>query len=264
MIVTCAEMKTIEARAFAEGIDAEVLMNEAGAKIADAVRQFFPRPARCLVFFGKGHNGGDALVAAQQLALAGWSVELQPAFDQAEWAALTTRKHSELAATIGTLTPRAARDCPAILLDGLLCIGASGPLREPIRAATREINRLRRESDAHIFALDIPTGLDGDTGAADPDTVIADFTLTIGCAKSGLFADGATNYVGRLAVLPLGELTQRLGPVGATDVATSANLAALLPRRRFDLQPAESQIFRVSKPSSMKFQDRTLRLRRLF
>ena len=239
MIVTCAEMKAIESRAFADGIGAQDLMEEAGQKIALAVRQFFPLPARCVVVFGKGHNGGDALVAARHLALAGWEIELRPAFAENEWAALTAQNFQKLNAILATQASALNHGPSLIVLDGLLGIGAGGALREPIRSATREINRLRRENNAQIFAIDIPTGLDADTGAADPDAVVADFTLTIGCAKAGLLADAATHFVGRLAVLPLGELTKRLPQTIHSTVATSANLAALLPRRRFDLHKGD-------------------------
>ncbi len=108
-------------------------------------------------------------------------------------------------------------------------------MREPIRGATREINQLRANCNAQVFAIDLPTGLDGDTGAADPDCVVADFTLTIGFAKKGLVADSAPNYVGRLAVLPLEELTAHHHPATIdSEVATGASLAPLLPRRKFD------------------------------
>ena len=234
MILTCAEMKALESRAFADGVSAETLMEQAGARIADAVRQFAPGPGKCAVFFGKGHNGGDALVAARHLARAGWEIELRPAFAESEWAEWTARKHREFSGAA-----LAERGRPFVVLDGLLGIGAGGALREPIREAAREINRLRAECNAQVFAIDIPTGLDGDTGTADPDAVIADFTLTIGCAKAGLLADAATNFAGRLAVLPLDELTARLGPAGDAGVATAANLARLLPRRRFDLHKGD-------------------------
>ena len=98
MILTCAEMKELETRAFADGISAEALMEQAGQKIALAVRQFFPRAGRCIVFFGKGHNGGDALVAARHLAQAGWEIELMPAFPATAWVDLTARKHHEFQA----------------------------------------------------------------------------------------------------------------------------------------------------------------------
>ncbi len=94
--VTCAVMKGLEQRAFADGITAEALMEQAGERIAAAVRQFIRGPGRCVVFFGKGHNGGDALVAARHLAVSGWKIDLRPAFPSADWAPLTARKHAEL------------------------------------------------------------------------------------------------------------------------------------------------------------------------
>lgn len=239
MIVTCAEMKAIEARAFADGIDAGNLMAEAGAKIAAAVKQFFPSPGCCVVFFGKGHNGGDALVAARHLALEGWQIQLRPAFPEGEWAKLTAQNHRELLQTHSVRPSMAHVDRPLVVLDGLLGIGAGGELREPIRAATREINELRRGSGACVFALDLPTGLDADSGATDRDAVIADFTLTVGFAKAGLLADGATNFVGRLAVLPLVELSKRATATQTGIVATAAELSALLPRRRFDVHKGD-------------------------
>ena len=66
-VVTSAQMREAENVAFARGVSAEALMNQAGAGIARAVQQFFPRPGYCLVFSGKGNNGGDALVAAAHL-----------------------------------------------------------------------------------------------------------------------------------------------------------------------------------------------------
>ncbi|MEQ1859545.1 MAG: NAD(P)H-hydrate dehydratase [Chthoniobacteraceae bacterium] len=218
-------MRALEERAFADGITAGSLMEQAGAGIARAVRQFYSAPGRCVVAFGKGHNGGDALVAARHLAHAGWAIDLQPAFPREQWAPLTLRQHERLEASV------AESSRPLVVLDGLLGIGAGGALREPILGACREINRLRRDENAHVFALDLPTGLDGDSGAFDPDAVIADTTLTIGFAKKGLVADTATNHVGRLAVIPLDELTARATGSGDT-VATA--LAPLLPPRAFD------------------------------
>src|SRR6476620_6951406 len=95
MILTCAEMKALEQRAFAEGVSAEELMDEAGTQSARAVQQFFPRPGTCLVVFGKGHNGGDALVAARHLAEAGWQTFLLPAFAEESWTELTRKKFGE-------------------------------------------------------------------------------------------------------------------------------------------------------------------------
>jgi ADP-dependent NAD(P)H-hydrate dehydratase / NAD(P)H-hydrate epimerase len=240
MLLSCSEMRAVEEQAFADGITAETLMEEAGGRIAEAITQFFPTAGRCVVVFGKGHNGGDALVAARHLQKSGWIIDLRPAFPDSQWAELTTLQRSRVE------TDRAAESGanrrPLIVLDGLLGIGASGALRDPILGACREINRLRSEENAHVFALDLPTGLDGDTGTVAAGTVAADFTLTIGCAKPGLVADHAINHVGRLAVLPLAELASRLDSTGHSDgtVATPANLRRLLPRRYFDTHKGQA------------------------
>src|SRR6187399_2663616 len=134
MIFSGAEMKALEERAFADGVTAEKLMEEAGEKIALAVRQFFRGAGKCVVFFGKGHNGGDALVAARHLAAWGWEVELHPAFPAETWSELTRRKHADYEAFAGGLEEtlwRQQRPPAFIILDGLLGIGAGGALREP-------------------------------------------------------------------------------------------------------------------------------------
>ncbi|MEO6788246.1 MAG: NAD(P)H-hydrate epimerase, partial [Chthoniobacteraceae bacterium] len=237
MILTCAAMKALEQRAFSEGVSADALMEEAGLQIARAVRQFFPRPGVCAAVFGKGNNGGDALVAARHLAAWGWDVRLVAAFPEAEWGPLPRAKFA--AATQCRRAEIAGLDLiagdPFVILDGLLGIGASGALREPLGGITRAINRRRSEGNAVVFALDIPTGLNADTGAADPACIVADHTLTIGFAKQGLVGDSAPDFVGRLSVLPLRELSNRLDDSDADAVAgTPETLRPLLPRRAFD------------------------------
>jgi NAD(P)H-hydrate epimerase len=227
MTVTSAAMREIEQAAFAAGATPEGLMENAGLQTAAVVRQFFPAPGRAVIFFGKGHNGGDALVAARHLAARGWEIELRPAFPGTELSPLTGVIDAGDDEASTSFHPRR----PVVILDGLLGTGASGPLRGAVLDAAIEINRLRRENNAHTFAIDLPTGLDGDTGAADENCVVADFTLTVGLTKTGLLADGATNFTGRLAVLPLPELA---APCGDTAVITPPTLAALLPRRLFD------------------------------
>jgi NAD(P)H-hydrate epimerase len=230
-------MKELEQRAFSEGHSADALMEDAGLQIARAVRQFFPGSGVCVAVFGKGNNGGDALVAARHLAAWGWDVRLLAAFPDAEWGPLPKAKFAAAArcrrAEIAELESIAGE--PLVILDGLLGIGASGALREPLCAITRAINRKRAFGNAVVFALDIPTGLNGDTGAADPACVVADHTLTIGFAKQGLVADSATNFVGRLSVLPLRDLSTRLDASRADAiVATPEILRTLLPRRAAD------------------------------
>lgn len=231
-IVSAAAMRAAEEAAFASGVAVEALMDRAGAGVAAAVRQFFPRAGRAIVFVGKGHNGGDALVAAARLKKAGWEIDLRLVFPEEDCAELTRKKLKALN-EVERGNPESFRgDLALIVLDGLLGLGAKHLLREPVRTAAQEINRLRREQSAFVFAIDLPTGLDGDTGDADPDCVVANCTITIGFVKHGLVIDSAIDYVGRLEIVALSDLV--IAPSPANDlVATAHSLRALLPRRKF-------------------------------
>ncbi|MFZ1219290.1 MAG: NAD(P)H-hydrate dehydratase [Chthoniobacterales bacterium] len=230
-IVSAAAMRAAEEAAFAGGVEVEALMDRAGAGVARMVRQFFPEPGRAIVFVGKGHNGGDALVAAKFLKEAGWEIDLRLVFPEADCAELTRKKLEECGSPEsfrGDCTP----GCISIILDGLLGLGAKHLLREPVRTAAQEINRLRREEKMYVFAVDLPTGLDGDNGDSDPDCVVADFTSTIGFAKHGLVADRVIDLVGRIGVVPLADLVTPQVP--ANDLlACDHSLRTLLPRRKF-------------------------------
>jgi len=233
-IVSAAVMRAAEEAAFASGVEVEALMDRAGAGIAAAVQQFFPRPGKAIVFAGKGHNGGDALVAAANLKQAGWEIDLRIVFPEADCAELTRKKlealrRDELPSVLGRAE---AHPSELIVLDGLLGLGSKHLLREPVRTAAQQINRLHQEQKAFVFAVDMPSGLDGDTGETDPDCVVAGCTVTIANAKHGLVADGAIDFVGRLQVVALDELA--IAPSPANDlVACVASLSPLLPPRKF-------------------------------
>jgi hydroxyethylthiazole kinase-like uncharacterized protein yjeF len=235
-VVTSAQMREAENAAFARGVSAETLMNQAGTGIAQAVQQFFPRPGYCLVFSGKGNNGGDALVAAARLKRVGWHTDVHLSFPESECSDLLRKKITEFRDTpaVAAAVPAANTSgtlAATVILDGLLGLGSKPPLRDPILTACREINRLRQGHNTCVFTVDQPTGLDGDSGEADRDCVVADFTVTIAATKRGLVADEAINFVGRLEVVPLPDL-----PLEAADetVACTASLRGLLPRRPFD------------------------------
>src|SRR5262245_11261510 len=263
-------MRAAEEAAFASGVQVEVLMDKAGAGVAQAVTKFFQNPGSCIVFAGKGHNGGDALFAAQCLERCGWKIEVRLAFKEADCSDLMRKKLADLyrrppeilggrpsemanAGLVATFVevssgftdqtektqnriatqPCSGNAAPLVILDGLLGIGAKPPLREPIRAACRAINQMRTANGAYVFAVDLPTGLDTDSGKADRDCVLADFTVTIGYAKPGLVADRALNYVGRLEVVPLDELRPPQTKPKEI-IASPAAFRGLLPRRKYN------------------------------
>src|SRR6266850_464231 len=213
-------MRAAEESAVARGVTIETLMDQAGAGVACAVRQFFPKPARCIVFAGKGHNGGDALVAAEQLQRIGWRIDIRLPFAEEDCSELTQKKLKTLRDAATKSADTIERGTHLIILDGLLGTGAKSFLREPLRTTARDINRLRREENAFVFAVDLPTGL------------VADFTVTIGFAKHGLIVDSALNFVGRIQIVPLPGLWPEGGAPNEL-AASSYALSPLLPRRKF-------------------------------
>lgn len=223
-------MRAAEEAAFARGSSAEKLMDEAGRGVARTIQQFFPRPGHCIVFAGKGNNAGDALVAAAELQRAGWEITVRTPFAESEWGDLCRKKAMEL--HDAAAPKRAGEIRKLIVLDGLLGTGSKLPLRDPVRKTCAEINRLRTESSAYIFALDVPTGLDSDSGETDADAVRADFTIAIGAVKHGLVADRALEFVGRLEVVPLTAV--RFDNLQcAAAIGCRATLRHLMPRRNF-------------------------------
>jgi hydroxyethylthiazole kinase-like uncharacterized protein yjeF len=226
-------MQAAEQAAFARGISVETLMDQAGIGVARAVRQFFPKAGTCIVFTGKGHNGGDALVAAEQLQRIGWKIDVRLPFPEENCSELTQKKLKALGESTSKPPDTIDRAPRTVILDGLLGTGAKSFLREPIRSAAREINRLRREENVFVVAVDLPTGLDADSGENDPeDTVIADFTVTIGFVKHGLIVDSALDFVGRIEIVPLPGLWPDTS--APNELATSPySLSPILPRRKF-------------------------------
>ena len=215
MILTVSQMQELERVAFQHGVDPARLMEEAGERIAHAIEQFFPDPKIAVAYCGKGHNAGDALVAARFLAQNGWKILVRLAFPKNEMALLSRAHLQELEeydrVTILDEMPRKLEKSntlqgPLVLLDGLLGIGARGAPSELLQKAIEEIDFLRRTRSVFVVGIDLPSGLDGTTGIPSPYCVQADLTLTIAFAKTGLIADTATEKVGRLAVLPLSEL----------------------------------------------------------
>lgn len=231
MILTAPQMKAAEEAAFAAGATPEGLMEVAGEGIARCIRQFFPTAGTAVVFCGKGHNGGDALVAARHLKSAGWTISVRLASPVSELSPLTHRHLAELGMD-RVETGKSAGNSPLILIDGLLGIGVKGSPRGAIAERIREMNGLRRAGEGFTIAVDLPSGLEATSGEVFDPCVQADLTITLGFAKAGLLSDRATGHVGRLALVPLPGVGATTGD--PSQVATSGVLRHLLPVRDFD------------------------------
>jgi ADP-dependent NAD(P)H-hydrate dehydratase / NAD(P)H-hydrate epimerase len=230
MLVDVAQMKAAEEAAFAAGATPEGLMHIAGEGIAGVIRQFFPEPRTAIVFCGKGHNGGDALLAARHLQNEGWEILVRLSSSLEELAPLTS--HNLAVLGVHPLKSLDGMNGKALLvIDGLLGIGVTGAPRGTVAERIRELNDMRANG-AFTIAIGLPSGLEATTGEVFDPCVQADLTITLGFAKTGLVADGATSLVGRLAVVLLPGVSSTEGDMAS--VATALTLKALAPIRDFD------------------------------
>ena len=174
------------------------LMQRAAAGLAAACAGLLRRAggvygSRVVVFAGSGDNGGDALYAGARLAERGAVVTAIAAAE---------RVHQGGAAALlgcgGRLTEapgRVAEEAIAaadLIIDGLLGIGGRGGLREPAASLAAAAGRAR----ALVVAVDLPSGIDADTGEAAGAAVRADVTVTFGTLKPGLLIDPGASYAG--------------------------------------------------------------------
>lgn len=229
MILTCAQMQAAEKALFATGVEAGPLMERAGRGCAEAIRQFCPGPGHALLFVGRGHNGGDALVVGRRLRACGWHVVARLAGAVEDLAPLTRTQWELFQAEPDA--PEVLVPSEVVVVDGLLGIGARGPLRDALLEPAREMGRLRAMG-ARVFAIDIPSGLDGDSGEPYPGAVVADVTLTIGQVKRGLLEDRALDHVGRIVLIPLPEIVSGEGDTSRITLQASW-LREWLPVRAF-------------------------------
>lgn len=203
---TIAETLRIEAVAKAHGWSEEQLVNLAGGRLGRAIGRHFPHPGTAVGYLGKGHNAADTLVALRVLRDEfRWKIETRLAHPADDWDLLTRQKRDELGNRPPLDQAPAWRDLegPLLLLDGLLGSGSKGSLRVPLLQLAEEIAWLRQHAGALVAAIDIPSGIDPDSGRIFPGTVVADITFMIGHAKGGLLHGHAAAATGALALVPV-------------------------------------------------------------
>ena len=233
--VTISGMLEAESAAFANGWTEEELLNLAGENLGKAIGRFFPQPGTAIGYLGKGHNAGDTLVALRVLRNEfGWDIGARFAFPIEDCTPLTRSKWAELGIATPLAPCTACRDAtkPLLLLDGLLGTGAHGALRTPLLPLAEEMESLRREAGAWVVAVDLPSGIDADSGETYPGTVTADVTFMIGNAKCGLLAGHAANTTGALVLVSVAPLTKQ----GSSDLELIApqTMKFAKARRPFD------------------------------
>ena len=249
-VLTARAMREADRRTIEElGLPGRVLMETAGRGAADvAARMLGTVAGRTVVCLcGRGNNGGDGFVLARVLHARGARVHVVTLADvsaMSDDAAANYRLLEQLAAADASERLHLHRlDSPAELdhlppadlyVDALLGTGLSSPLRSPIRELVQWLN----ERAAPVLAVDIPTGLDSDTGEVLGAAVAATRTVTMGALKVGLLLGEGPRLCGAIDVIEIGiprhVLEQAARQPGCAWRATDALIRQWLPRRAHD------------------------------
>lgn len=213
-LVFAKEMHTLDQQASEQiGLPTMVLMENAGKAVAGAAADFLEDcfGKNIVIFTGKGNNGGDGFVAARWLVNQGARVKV---FLVSPWQELVGDAAAQLRICrkcgielLPLKDDRGSWDVAEVscrqadlLIDGILGTGFKGVLNGDQQRACRLINSVA----VPVLAIDIPSGVDADSGSADEDAVQAELTVTMALAKPGLFLYPGAELAGELIVADIG------------------------------------------------------------
>lgn len=212
-IVSIEEMRRLEAEANALGVSYDSMMEYAGRAVADAVlMKVMPSETTAVILVGKGNNGGDGLVCARHLHDAGVTIKvycLQPP-DEAD--AKVTALHERSAFMVDAENDMQSRvlkhllNSATVVIDAVFGTGVRLPLAGKAAQLLAQAKRIldARETKPLMVAVDVPSGVNCDTGEVDATTIAADVTVTFGAAKVGQYKFPAAEVLGELKVAPIG------------------------------------------------------------
>jgi NAD(P)H-hydrate epimerase len=194
-LYSTAQVRALDAYAIGTlGIPGYALMKRAGEAALRYLRTRWPMAHRVVITCGPGNNGGDGYVLARFAQAAGLTVTVLTATSPELLEGDARQAWEDLRASGGNIRPYAAALLARgeVIVDALLGTGLRGAPREQIARVIRDINQAGRP----VFALDVPSGLDSDTGVPLGDTVRADCTVTFVGLKTGLFIGDGPEFAG--------------------------------------------------------------------
>lgn len=229
-LVTAEEMRRLDQAAAEAGVSGLMLMENAGAGAARIAAAMRGGSGRVVVCAGPGNNGGDGLVLARHLVAAGIQTEVFLSGEPRGIARqnLQAARGSGVPVHAGSDGAGAAMAGAALVVDALLGTGLKGPPR----ADTAAIIKLIRDCGRPVLALDVPSGLDADTGRLPGAWVRADVTATFGLGKPGLYLYPGAAAAGEVRVVDIAlprPVIERHPP--ATRLLTPEAARAMLPPR---------------------------------
>lgn len=230
-IVTSREMSAIEAQAYRDGASEEDFMEEAGTGVALVVHDYaetYDLPRIVILLCGKGNNGGDAYVAGCHLMTLDYEVFALQVTPIEECSRLCKSNYERFIYEGGNLIDIHATFPPqGIIVDGLFGTGFHGNLPKEYAAVVAKANKSRLP----IIAIDIPSGLNGETGEVGiTGAIIARETAFLELPKLGFFLKEGWNHVGNLRHVHFGLAQQYIDAhTSSLEMLTSEILAPIMP-----------------------------------
>lgn len=236
-VLTPSGSKAIDAACVERGIDGMTLMTTAARSATDNILDRFPKGQHILIVCGQGNNGGDGFAMAHMLAPyheiailtdadptklspeARHHFHLVQELIQGRWTPDARRSHTD-----------AGRPTPDILIDALIGVGGSHELRDPLPEMLRWMNA----TTAFKIAIDVPTGLNAETGDAHPETFVADLTITMEGPKTGFFLKGGKQFTGEIEVAHIGAPEEIVVQHAVARIVEDHDIEAWLPPRTSD------------------------------
>ncbi len=255
--ITPDEMRSLERSAIDMGIPSRVLMEIAGMKVAANAANEAKKAKNAVVICGTGGNGGDGLVAARYLFNSGIDTTVFMTAPGSEISSkdsvdnLTVlRKFGVDAKVINAGGSDGLKDAlikADIVIDAIFGLGFHGETEGTAAQAIELINNVKKDIKSRkrylVLSIDVPSGVNAETGKASSTCVEADVTVTFEYPKLGLLKYPASRYAGKIVVTSIG-LPKKQSPktesasvkrtVEGIEVTDAAQVAALLPRRRTD------------------------------
>ena len=237
-IVTTAQMQRIEQECNKIGLPTEALMDNAGKAVAEEIKRILGiLEGQCIFFLiGPGNNGGDGLVAARHLNDWGTRIEIYLCSERRNDSNLELVKKRNITCIEADDDNNlenfdnllSSTDC---IIDALFGTGKIRPLQGFIqKVLDRVSNAQERNGNLRVIAIDVPSGLNADTGAVDPVSLFADNTITLGFPKYGLFRFPGIERTGEITTADIG-IPGKLAK-GITDELITGEWAAdVLPQR---------------------------------
>ncbi|MDD5338388.1 MAG: NAD(P)H-hydrate dehydratase [Dehalococcoidales bacterium] len=237
-IVTAEQMRKIDSECIKLGKPVKVLMENAGKAVAEATRDFLGdiKKQNIICLVGGGNNGGDGLVAARYLA--GWGAKVVVYLCSPRSAADANLKlvKAKKITCVDAKADKALKKFDALLngatcvIDGLLGTGKMRPLEGLFKQVLEKVNTAKQERQLKVVAIDLPSGMNADTGALDPACPAADLTVTLAMPKMGLYRFPGAERTGEVIIADIG-IPEKLADDVKFELLTPDWAAANLPQR---------------------------------